>query len=183
MLFRLLMRMLITPSLAKSNRPRRARAERPPRHPKRSPNVDVGETFFERPERPPQVDVGETFIGPAYVVDGDTIVVNKVNIRLFGIDAPEMEHPYGINAKWAMMDLCNGKQITVHVTDSDDYGRTVANCYLPDGRDLSAEMVKIGHAVDWPKFSGGIYTHLEVDGIRNRLWRCDARQKGRMSAN
>lgn len=124
--------------------------------------------------------VGDTFLGPAYVVDGDTIIVQKISIRLFGIDAPEMDHPYGRNAKSAMIGLCRGQTITVHVTDVDDYGRTVANCYLPDGRDLSAEMVKIGHAIDWPKFSGGLYRQYEEDGIRKRLWRCDARQKGRM---
>ena len=148
-------------------RKRPVRKPRPPRQPKRLP----------------QVEVGETFIGPSYVVDGDTIIVNKMSIRLFGIDAPEIEHPYGINAKWDMFDLCKGQEITVHVTDSDDYGRIVANCYLPDGRDLSAEKVKIGHAIDWPKYSGGIYKHLEVDGIRKKLWRCDARQKGRMPPN
>lgn len=113
-------------------------------------------------------------------MDGDTIIVQKISIRLFGIDAPEMDHPYGRNAKSAMIGLCRGQTITVHVTDVDDYGRTVANCYLPDGRDLSAEMVKIGHAIDWPKFSGGLYRQYEEDGIRRRLWRCDARQKGRM---
>lgn len=133
-----------------------------------------------KPKRAPQHEVGDTIIGPAYVVDGDTIVVNKTNIRLFGIDAPELEHPYGKNAKWALVNLCKGQQITVNISEADHFGRTVASCYLPDGRDLSAEMVRSGNAVDWPKFSGGIYKHLEVEGIRKKLWRCDARQKGRM---
>lgn len=106
--------------------------------------------------------------------------MNKTNIRLFGIDAPELEHPYGKNAKWALVNLCKGQQITVNISEADNFGRTVASCYLPDGRDLSAEMVRSGNAVDWPKFSGGIYKHLEVEGIRKKLWRCDARQKGRM---
>lgn len=125
---------------------------------------------------------GETFTGPAYVIDGDTIVVQKINIRLFGIDAPEIEDPYGRNAKFAMMKLCKGQTITVHIIDWDGFGRTVANCYLPDGRDLSAEMVKQGQAIDWPKFSGGIYTQYEVPGIRKKLWRCDALQKGRLAS-
>ena len=51
---------------------------------------------------------------------------------------------------------------------------------LPDGRDLSAEMVKLGMAVDWPKFSGGKYRQYELPESRRLLWRCDARQKGRM---
>ena len=32
---------------------------------------------------------GETIIGKATVIDGDTIKINGIKIRLFGIDAPE----------------------------------------------------------------------------------------------
>ena len=112
-------------------------------------------------------------------MDGDTIVIDKTNIRLFGIDAPEMEHPYGRNAKYALMRLCKGKTIRAEVTGGDHYDRIVARCRLEDGTELSALMVETGHAIDWPKFSGGAYRHLEETGIRKRLWRCDARQKGR----
>jgi micrococcal nuclease len=62
----------------------------------------------------------------------------------------------------------------------DDHGRTVAKCTLPDGRDLSAEMVKLGFAIDWAKFSGGQYRGLEAPDARKKLWLADARQKGRM---
>lgn len=47
-------------------------------------------------------------------------------------------------------------------------------------RDLSAEMVKLGLAIDWPKFSGGRYRDLEVPDARKKMWLADARQKGRM---
>lgn len=118
--------------------------------------------------------------GPAYVTDGDTITIQKTQIRLYGIDAPEMNHPYGKRAKWAMVHLCKGQCIRAEVTDVDAHGRTVAKCFLPDGRDLSAELVKQGLAIDWPKYSGGQYSHLEVAGIRKKLWLADARQKGQM---
>lgn len=118
--------------------------------------------------------------GPAYVIDGDTITIKKTQIRLFGIDAPEMNHPYGKKAKWAMFALCKGKRVRAEITSIDAHGRTVAKCYLEDGRDLSAEMVKQGLAIDWPKFSGGVYASLEVKDVRKKLWLADARQKGRM---
>lgn len=118
--------------------------------------------------------------GPAYVTDGDTITIQKTQVRLYGIDAPELNHPYGKKAKWAMVRLCKGYRIRAEITDEDDYGRTVAKCFLPDGRDLSEELVKQGLAIDWPKFSGGKYSNLEVAGIRKKLWLADARQKGRM---
>jgi micrococcal nuclease len=118
--------------------------------------------------------------GPAYVIDGDTITIQKTQVRLWGIDAPELNHPYGKNAKWALMRLCKGHTLRAELTDEDAYGRTVAKCFLPDGRDLSEELVKQGLAIDWPKFSGGKYSHLEVAGIRKKLWLADARQRGRM---
>lgn len=118
--------------------------------------------------------------GSAYVVDGDTIVIQKTQVRLFGVDAPEINHPYGKKAKWALVALCKGQTVKAEVTEQDTHGRTVAKCYLEDGRDLSAEMVKLGLAIDWPKFSDGMYRALELPDARKKLWLADARQKGRM---
>ena len=125
------------------------------------------------------VDVQE-LRGRAWVIDGDTIDIGGSRIRLSGIDAPELDHPFGRNAKWTLVNLCKGQEVRA-VFDGDlSHDRTVATCYLPDGRDLSAEMVRAGMAIDWPKFSRGRYSGLELPGIRRKLWRCDARQKGLM---
>jgi len=118
--------------------------------------------------------------GTAHVTDGDTITIQKTQIRLYGIDAPELDHPFGKKAKWAMVSLCKGQKVRAEITDEDDYGRKVAKCFLPDGRDLSAELVAQGLALDWSKYSGGKYRHLEVPGVRKKLWLADARQKGLM---
>jgi endonuclease YncB( thermonuclease family) len=114
------------------------------------------------------------------VIDGDSIVIKKVEIRLFGVDAPEFNHPYGKKAKWALLALCKGQKVRAEIVEHDVHGRTVAKCFLPDGRDLSAEMVKLGLAIDWAKFSGGVYRDLEVPDARKKMWLADARQKGRM---
>lgn len=118
--------------------------------------------------------------GRCWVIDGDTIDIGGLRIRLSGIDAPELDHPYGRPAKSALIALCKGQIITARFAGTDDYGRNLAACFLPDGRDLAAEMVAMGMAIDWAKYSGGKYRALEVAGIRKRLWRCDARQKGRL---
>ncbi|QYX58661.1 thermonuclease family protein [Roseovarius sp. SCSIO 43702] len=118
--------------------------------------------------------------GPAYVVDGDTLIIRKTQIRLFGIDAPEIDHPYGKKAKWALVALCKGRSVRARVIERDTHGRTVAHCWLEDGSDLSAEMVKLGLAIDWPKFSGGRYRALETHDARKKMWLADARQKGRL---
>ena len=118
--------------------------------------------------------------GRAYVVDGDTIKLEKKNVRLFGIDAPELDHPYGKKAMWDLRKICAGQTITAEVIEEDAHGRVVAQCFLPDGTDLSAEMVKRGLALDWPKFSGGKYKHMETSDARKKLWLASARQKGHM---
>lgn len=118
--------------------------------------------------------------GKAWVIDGDTIDISGTRIRLAGIDAPEMDHPYGKTAKWQLVNLCKGQEVRAVFDGDRSHDRVVATCYLPDGRDLSAEMVRTGHAIDWPKFSLGKYAALEPEGVRSRLWRCDARQRGRM---
>jgi endonuclease YncB( thermonuclease family) len=121
-----------------------------------------------------------TISGRAYVTDGDGLRIAGTEIRLFGVDAPEIKHPYGIKAKSALIELCKGQQVRAEVVDTDHHGRAVARCHLQDGRDLSAEMVKLGLAIDWPKFSGGAYQRYEPPDVRRRLWLADARQKGRM---
>ena len=53
----------------------------------------------------------------------------------------------------------------------DRYGRTVARCSV-DGRDLGAEMVRLGWAVDFPRYSKGFYREQERDArnARRGVW-------------
>lgn len=126
----------------------------------------------------PQQDIVVT--GRCYVIDGDTIDIQGHRIRLAGIDAPELDQPYGLVSKSALIRLCANQDVRAVFHGQDDYQRAVATCYLPDGRDLSAELVKAGLALDWRKFSGGRYRCFEPADARRKLWRVDARQKGRM---
>ncbi len=113
---------------------------------------------------------GEEIQGIAYVVDGDTIRINGQRIRLFGIDAPELDRPYGQKAKWHLVRLTKGHKIRAVAMGDESYDRVVAKCFLPDGSDLSEEMVRAGQALDFPVFSGGCYRHLEPAGIRKQLF-------------
>ncbi|MEZ5675067.1 MAG: thermonuclease family protein [Thalassovita sp.] len=58
-------------------------------------------------------------------------------MRLAGIDAPELDHPWGKKAKWELVQLCKGQVITAELEPDISYDRVVATCLLPDGRDLS----------------------------------------------
>lgn len=153
------------------NRSHRTRADRSPL-PRRAPPLQT------KPRATGAV--ARRFTGKAYIIDGDSLRIKGEEIRLFGVDAPEFDHPYGKQAKWALHALTKGQTVQVNVVALDHYGRTVAKCFLPDGRDLSAEMVKQGLALDWAKFSGGLYRAHEPPRIRKSLWLADARQKGRM---
>lgn len=107
--------------------------------------------------------------GKCYVIDGDTIRINKTKIRLAGIDAPELNEPWGQKAKWTMVQICKGQVITAELTGERSYDRLIGTCYLPDGRDIGAELIKLGLALDGGVFSKGKSRHLEPKGARQKL--------------
>ena len=124
-----------------------------------------------QPARLPVFPVSGELKGKCHVIDGDTLKIKGTKIRLAGIDAPELEQPWGQKAKWAMVEICKGRVITAKLNGERTHDRLVAICYLPDGRDIGAELIKQGLALDWGKFSSGRYRHLEPRGVRNKLRR------------
>ena len=107
-----------------------------------------------------------------HVIDGATIVIGKQHIRFAGIDAPELNKPYGKQAKWALVELCKGQNVIAYLTGETSYDRVVAKCFLDDGRDLAAQIVKKELALDIPHFSNADYKHLETPNARRKLrWR------------
>lgn len=85
------------------------------------------------------------------VTDGDSITVlmpdnKEVKVRLYGIDCPEMRQPFGRVAKRATAALAAGKTVDVEVVETDRYGRSVALVTLPDGQNLSRQLLREGMA-------------------------------------
>ena len=146
---------------------------------RRRPSVRQSRRYPNAPvpfqSQPPQTET--VLRGQCWVIDGDTIVIDRQHIRLAGIDAPELDHPWGQRSKWALVQMCKGQTITARIRPELSYDRLVADCYLPDGRDLAAELVRCGLALDWPRFSGGKYRHLEPVDARSKLWRAAERQR------
>ena len=91
------------------------------------------------------------------VTDGDTLKAPDVRVRLWGIDAPEMNQLGGKQAKAALKSITKGQDLSCRVKGADRYGRIVARCDLPNGKDIACLMVQFGHASDWPKYSKGYY--------------------------
>ena len=95
--------------------------------------------------------------GVARVIDGDTIEVSSVRIRLWGIDAPELSDRGGGEAKAFLDGLLLGKTVRCKPRDKDRYGRIVAMCFFLGDIDVAKMLVLRRHARDWPKYSGGYY--------------------------
>jgi endonuclease YncB( thermonuclease family) len=100
-----------------------------------------------------------TIVGRAWVIDGDTIDVARVRIRLVGIDAPESDQTCGDadGRRWfcghAATHALIGHLVkqTLHCADHglDRYRRTLAVCTLPDGADVNAWLVQQGWALTY----------------------------------
>lgn len=118
---------------------------------------------------PPAMPSSREVVGRAWIIDGDTIAIKGTKIRLAGIDAPELDMPYGKAAKWAMVRICKGQTVTAKLDGERSFDRLVGTCYLPDGRDIGAELIKQGFALDLTRFSGGKYEQFEPAGARQKL--------------
>lgn len=112
---------------------------------------------------------GTEVTGHAHIIDGDTISIGRTKVRLAGIDAPEIDMPFGRKSKWAMVDICKGQKVRVVMHGETSHDRQVGTGYLPDGRDIGAELVKRGLAIDCAFYSGGKYRAFEPEGARRRL--------------
>jgi len=78
-----------------------------------------------------------TIVKGDYAIDGDTFVTqNGEHIRILGINAPEIGQPYSEEAKQALQELIDNKDITLTIyTDQpkDAYGRTLAEVRMYKG--------------------------------------------------
>ncbi len=74
-------------------------------------------------------------------------------MRLHGIDAPEKRQAFGTRARQYAGNLAHEKLVRVEVKNLDRNGRTVGVVILPDGRDLSHELVRAGFAWWFEKYA------------------------------
>ena len=104
---------------------------------------------------------GKKVIGIASIIDGDTIEIQGMRIRLFGIDAPESkqicnkdgaDYACGRDATFALSDMIGTKTVECEQKDVDRYQRIVAVCSV-DGTDLNGWMVTEGQARAFLRYS------------------------------
>lgn len=113
-------------------------------------------------------------------IDGDSLRRNDSDIRLYGIDAPELhqtcsdaegrDYRCGLEARRALADLVAGRDLNCVVEDQDRYGRSVAQCNA-GAVDVNAAMVRAGWAIAYRRHSRD-YVDEEDAARRSRrgLW-------------
>jgi endonuclease YncB( thermonuclease family) len=113
--------------------------------------------------------------GAAEIIDGDSLRINGVEIRLRGIDAPELMQtcqisgqniPCGRNARAALRRLASTGLVTCVGDERDRYGRLLAVCRVR-GIDINAAMVRDGQAV---AFGGYTREEAEASAAFKGIW-------------
>lgn len=136
------------------------------------------DTSISRHSTPPEADLA----GYARVVDGDSVYIGSVEVRLYGVDAPEgpqtctadgLRWPCGRQAAQALRAKIDGRVVTCDERDRDSYGRVVAVCHH-DGADVNAWLVRNGWAMAYRRHTP-IYSDAEAaaESARRGIWRGD----------
>lgn len=103
---------------------------------------------------------GGTIQGKAEVVDGDSLRLGGVVVRLWGIDAIEKRNPLGKESTEVLREMIQGRPVQCRQRDTDRHGRPVAKCFVEE-TDLGAEMVRRGWAGAYIRFTKE-YQQLEA---------------------
>ena len=110
------------------------------------------------------------------VKDGDSLVVSsagrEVDVRLAGIDAPELRQARGAEARAALESMVGGREVTLQLVGGDAYRRVVAHI-LVDGVDVNAELVRRGLAWVPRQYSpepGLVRVEHEAQAAKRGVW-------------
>jgi endonuclease YncB( thermonuclease family) len=86
------------------------------------------------------------------VHDGDTIKIGSTNIRLEGIDAPELAQTYGVQSRDNLRALVNGQTVTVYYNKIDRFGRTVGAVFNNSCVNVNLQQVRTGSAWHYKQY-------------------------------
>jgi endonuclease YncB( thermonuclease family) len=118
---------------------------------------------------------GPALTGKVDVIDGDSLRLDGREVRLAGIDAPELHQicerggrPYecGRIARRVLAEKRLAGNMTCRLGGTDRYGRALGRCFV-GAEDVNAAMVREGWAVSY-----GRYEHEEGEAraARRGLW-------------
>jgi endonuclease YncB( thermonuclease family) len=120
-------------------------------------------------------------MGRASVVDGDTLEIQGVRVRLWGIDAVESSQtcldaggkpwPCGRRAAFALADFLGGRTVRCERRGADRYGRVVAVCHVA-GVEVNRWLVEQGWALAYVEYGGKVYLEAQrqAQAARRGVW-------------
>lgn len=117
--------------------------------------------------------------GTGRSIDGDSLMVGATEVRLHGIDAPELAQtcqrggqPWNCGSEAAnrLSKLVNGKQLICMVMGTDTHGRTLARCLVGE-TDVNRTMVATGYALAYRRYSTAYVSAEESARLARRgIW-------------
>lgn len=123
----------------------------------------------------------DLLVGRASVVDGDTLEIRGVRVRLWGVDAVESSQtcldaaarpwPCGRRAAFALADFLGQRTLRCIRRTTDRYGRTVAVCHV-GGVEINRWLVEQGWALAYVKYGGSVYlpAQRQAQAERRGIW-------------
>jgi endonuclease YncB( thermonuclease family) len=126
--------------------------------------------FQDKQGRP--VSAARANLNPSRITAADVQALRKeqVNLRLCSIDAPEINQEHGILSRDLLRAEVEGREVYVRIREQDQYGRSVATVYLPDGTNINRWMVRQGLAWHYPQHSRDpAMVHLEEAARKDKL--------------
>lgn len=124
----------------------------------------------------------EVVSGPAHAVDGDTLVLNERQVRLAGIDAPELDQSChrdgqawacGEEAKRQLNGIIAGQTVYCQGEGVDQYGRFLGTCSA-NRMNLNATMVEYGWATAFRAYSDDyLAQEHRARSTRAGIWRSE----------
>lgn len=113
--------------------------------------------------------------GTAYALDGDSLSIDERDIRLVGIDAPELfqecqrgggAYPCGRVARDRLAQVVRGNTVRCRIVAIDRYGRALGECHVGDDF-INQRMVAEGWAVAYRRFEA---EEAEARRQRKGIW-------------
>ena len=95
-----------------------------------------------------------------FVVDGDSLYLENYQpqIRLWGVDAPEKNESGYNQAKNDLKVFALAQKVRCEIIDIDKYDRSVARCFLKNGKEINRMMIESGSAKEYLRFTKGYYS-------------------------
>jgi len=114
------------------------------------------------------------------IIDGDTIKIDGLNIRLAGIDALEKKQICNYNSRKVecgaestreLISIISARKVSCMYTKLDRYSRILGTCFV-DGKNINKTMVRNGYALSYMSKEYSI-DMIDAEQERKGIWKYD----------